>query len=171
MITVVKAVTSEQIRKTRELFAEYFEFLRTNVDTNVDDLNDVVPLAGYREEMAGLPGKYAPPGGRLLLAEVDGEAAGCVAFYKLDEGVCEVKRLWTRPQFRGMKIGRALVEALVEEARRAGYASMLLSSADVLKEAHSLYRSVGFEPTAPYYEMPEEMMAHEIFMKLDLTQK
>jgi ribosomal protein S18 acetylase RimI-like enzyme len=94
--------------------------------------------------MAGLPGKYAPPEGRLLLAQVDGESAGCVAFYKVEVGVCEIKRLWTRPQFRGQKIGRALVEALISEARQCGYTSMILSTADVLKEAQGLYGSLGF---------------------------
>lgn len=170
-LTVAQATTEPQIRKTRELLEEYFAFLRTEVDTDVEDLDDVAPLAGYREEMAGLPGKYAPPEGRLLLAEVDGEPAGCVAFYKLADGVCEVKRLWARPRFRGQKVGRALMETLVAEARAAGYDSMLLSVVNILKAAHALYLSVGFEPTEPYYQMPPAMMAREIFMKRDLHQK
>jgi len=169
MLTVAQVVTAEQVKKTQTLFAEYFEFLRTDVDTDVDDLDEVVPMAGFREEMAGLPGKYAPPDGRLLLAELDGQAAGCVAFYKLDEATCEVKRLWARPQFRRMKVGRALMETLVAEARSAGFATILLSSADVLKEAHGLYYSLGFQPTEPFFEMPPEMLANELFMRLDLA--
>ena len=170
MISIVQVVTQEQIQQTRELFAEYFQFLQTEVDTSVDDFEDVPPVAGYKEELAHLPGKYAPPDGCLLLAEHEGKAAGCVAFYKLDNGVCEVKRLWVRPPFRGKKISRLLVETLIKEARKTGYRSMVLSTVDILKEARSLYESLGFETTAPYFEMPEAMLAHEIFMKLDLVQ-
>jgi len=169
MLTIVQAVTEDYIREVRALFAEYFDFLRSDVDTYLDDLDEVTPVTGYREEMAGLPGKYAPPEGRLLLAQVDGESAGCVAFYQVGEGVCEIKRLWTRPQFRGQRIGRALVEALIGEARQCGYTTMILSTADVLKEAQGLYGSLGFEPTAPFFDGPPEMMAHEVFMRLDLS--
>ncbi|MBZ0285741.1 MAG: GNAT family N-acetyltransferase [Anaerolineae bacterium] len=171
MIRIVQVVTDEQIRDTQALFAEYFEFLRRDVDNYLPDLNDAPPLSGYAEEMAGLPGKYAPPEGRLLLAQYDGQAAGCVAFYKLSDGVCEVKRLWIRPQFRGKKVGRALVESLIEEAHKIGYTTMLLSTVDILKEAQTLYQSLGFEVTAPYFELPPEMMAHEVFMKLDLSEQ
>jgi GNAT superfamily N-acetyltransferase len=168
MVTVVQAVTDEHIRHARDLFVEYFDFLRTDVDTDVADLDDVPPLQGYREEIAGLPGRYGPPDGRLLLALYDGQAAGCACFYKLGDGVCEVKRLWTRPQFRGKTVGRALVERLIEEARAAGYTTMVLSTVDILKAARALYESVGFTVIAPYYDLPEAMLAHEIFMKLDL---
>lgn len=169
MLTIVQVVTDEHIRQTQELFVEYFEFLRTEVDTHLDDLNDAPPLAGYEDEIATLPGKYAPPDGRLLLALDAGEAAGCVAFYKFDEGVCEVKRLWARRKFRGKKVGRLLVEKLIEEARNIGYSSMILSTVDILTEAQSLYTSLGFKPTAPYFDASEELMAHEIFMRLDLS--
>src|SRR5829696_4804944 len=117
MITIVQAATETEIQQAQELFVEYFEFLRTDVDNTVDDLDEVPPLAGYRDEIAGLPGKYAPPEGRLLVAQYEDEAAGCIAFYNFGEGICEVKRLWTRPQFRGRKVGRLLVEGLIAEAR------------------------------------------------------
>jgi GNAT superfamily N-acetyltransferase len=168
MITIVQAATETEIQQAQELFVEYFEFLRSDVDNTVDDLDEVPPLAGYRDEIARLPGKYAAPEGRLLVAQYESEAAGCVAFYKFGAGICEVKRLWTRPQFRGRKVGRMLVERLIAEARTSGYSSMILSTVDVLKEAISLYRSVGFEITTPYYELPPEMLEHEIFMKLEL---
>lgn len=168
MLTIVQAVNEEQIQQVRALFTEYVEFIRTDVDTSVDNLDDVLPMAGYEQELAELPGKYTPPDGRLLLALYGGEAAGCVAFYKLGEGVCEVKRMWVRPQFRGKKIGRALVETLIAEARASGYATMLLSTVDILTEAQALYRSLGFELTEPFFELPDELMAHEVFMKLEL---
>lgn len=169
MLTIVQAVTEAHLHQVRALFAEYFDFLRSDVDTYLEDLDEVTPLTGYREEMAGLPGRYAPPEGRLLLAQVDGQGAGCVAFYKIDDSTCEIKRLWTRPQYRGQKIGRALVEALIDEARRSGYRAMILSTVDILKEARALYESLGFEPIAPYFDGPPEMMAHEVFMRLDLA--
>ncbi|MBI5928605.1 MAG: GNAT family N-acetyltransferase [Chloroflexi bacterium] len=168
MTTIVQAVTPEQIRQVQALFAEYFDFLRRDVDNYLPDMNEATPLAGYAEEMATLPGRYAPPDGRLLLAQVDGEAAGCVALYEFSDGVCELKRLWARPHYRGMKIGRRLVESLIEEARQIGYTSILLSTVDKLTEAQSLYTSLGWQLTEPYFDGPEEMMAHEIFMKLEL---
>ena len=167
MITVIQVVTAEQIRQAQELFEEYFDFLRADVD-KVDDLNDVPPLAGYREEIAGLPGKYTPPEGRLLVAYEGTEPAGCVAFYKLDDGVCEVKRLWARPRFRGRKVGRTLVETLIDEARKSGYTAIILSTVDVLVEAIALYTSLGFQKTTPYYDMPPDMLEHEIFLRLEL---
>lgn len=169
MLTITQAVTDEQIEQVREIFAEYFEFLRTGVDAALEGLENVPPqLSGNQDELLNLPGKYALPEGRLLLAEYDGQTAGCIAFYKLDEGVCEVKRLWVRPQFRGKRVGRALVETLIEEARGAGYSTMLLSTADGLTEAQALYGSLGFEKTEPYFDAPEIVLMHEVFMKLNL---
>lgn len=169
MFTIVQAETADHIRQVQTLFAEYFDYLRAEVDTTLDDLDDVPPLAGYREEMAGLPGKYAPPEGRLLLALADGEVAGCVAFYRFGDDTCELKRLWTRPQYRGRKIGRALVETAIREARRAGYAAIVLSTVSVMEGALALYRALGFQPTAPYFDGPPEVMAREVFLRLDLT--
>src|SRR5688572_477858 len=131
MLTIVQAKSTEQIRQAQELFAEYIEWLRTDIDTALADLNDVPALTGYKDEIAGLPGKYAAPEGRLLLAHVDGEIAGCAALYKIRDSVCEVKRVWVRPRFRGKQIGKVLVETLIEEARKVGYTSMILSTVDV----------------------------------------
>src|SRR5262245_42327135 len=170
VVTIIQAVTDEHMRHVQKLFAEYLQFLRTDVDTTVADLNEVPALAGYKEELAGLPGKYAPPDGRLLLAQYESEIAGCVAMYKMRKHVCEMKRLWVRPQFRGKKIGRALVEALIVEARNIGYTEMFLTTVDVLKEAMSLYSTLGFEKTTSYFDSPEDAMDYDIFMKLDLSQ-
>jgi len=170
MLTIIQVETETQIQQARALFVEYFEFLRRDVDTYLDELDEIpFPLAGYQDELSNLPGKYARPDGRLLLALYDGDAAGCAALRPFSDGVGELKRLWTRPQFRGKKVGRALVEALIKEARAAGYTSIILSTVDVLKEAQALYQSLGFELTPPYFDGPAEMMAHEIFMRLDLT--
>ncbi|MBZ0301613.1 MAG: GNAT family N-acetyltransferase [Anaerolineae bacterium] len=169
MVTIVQAVTEEHIRQVQALFAEYFEFIRTEVDAYLTDPDAAPPMTGFREELAGLPGKYAPPAGRLLLALAEDEAAGCVALCRFSEGVGELKRLWTRPPFRGQKVGRALVEAAIAEARQIGYTTLILSTVVVLKEAQSLYQTLGFERTEPYFEGPPEMMAREVFMKLDLS--
>jgi GNAT superfamily N-acetyltransferase len=169
MVRVFQVETPEHIRQAQDLLTEYFAFLRADIDKDYADFDDVPLLSGYEEELANLPGKYAPPDGRLLIAHFDGQPAGCVAFYKFGDGACEVKRLYTRPAFRGKKVGRALVERLVAEARQSGYKTILLSTVDVLKEAQALYASVGFVKTEPFFELPPEMLAHEIFMKLDLT--
>lgn len=166
MITIVQAVSAVELQDTRVLFAEYFEFLRREVETLVDDPNYIFPMTGFMEELSTLPGWYAPPDGRLLVAYDEGSSAGCVAFHKLGEGICEVKRLWARPEFRRKKIGWLLMEKLIAEARTAGYTTMVLSTIDILKEAIALYTTLGFEMTEAYSGLPID---HEVFMKLDLS--
>ena len=170
MVTIVQAVTEEHMRQARELFREYFDFLHILLDSAVDDLNTIHSLSGYEAEIAGLLDQYAPPEGRLLLAHYEAELAGCVVICKISEGACEVKRLWVRSQFRGKKISRALVEMLIEEARKIGYTSIVLSTVPAMKEAISLYSSLGFEKSESFYDNPEEVIADQIFMKLDLVQ-
>lgn len=169
MITVVQASSTAQLQDAKTLFTEYFAFLQREVDTEVDDLDDVPPIAGYREELATLPGRYAPPDGRLLVAYDGIDSAGCVALYQFDTGICEVKRLWVRPAFRSKQVGRRLMETLITEARTAGYHTVLLGTVDKLKSATALYTSLGFQPTAPYFDLPPTMIAHEVFLRLDLA--
>ena len=114
-------------------------------------------------ELAGLPGKYAPPPGALLIARgTDGEPLGCVALRPLDDaGRCEMKRLYVSPQARGLRLGKALVDAVVTEAARIGYREMRLDTLPTMGEAIALYRKAGFQPIDPYYETP---VASTIFM-------
>jgi ribosomal protein S18 acetylase RimI-like enzyme len=109
---------------------------------------------GFDAELAGLPGRYAPPAGRILLAWSGGEAVGCVALRPLDGGACEMKRLYVRPGARGGRFGRQLAERVVREARAAGYSRICLDTLPSMAAAQRLYEALGFEPTEPYVFNP-----------------
>ena len=117
----------------------------------------------FEQELAGLPGRYAPPSGRLLLARCDDAFVGCVALRQIGESLCEMKRLFVQPAFQGKGIGKALAEAIIEEGRRIGYKRMRLDT--VLEPAKSLYRSLGFREIPPYQPVPVEGV---VFMELGL---
>lgn len=119
---------------------------------------------GFEAEMRAMPGKYAPPAGELLLARAaDGTPLGCVGMRPLDPpGVCEMKRLWVAPAGRGRGLGRALGGAILTAARAAGHAEMCLDTLPTMTEALGLYRALGFEPTAAYYDTP---IAGTVFLR------
>jgi putative acetyltransferase len=117
-----------------------------------------------------LPGAYGPPDGSLFLATHSGKAAGCVAFRRFSSDACEVKLMYVRPQFRGMGIGRRLVDMLIQAAREAGYSLMRLETTTAADTAVSLYRSVGFRPGQPYYRISDTFREITIFMKLSPTE-
>lgn len=123
----------------------------------------------FDEELAGLPGEYAPPRGALLLAWVDGELAGCCALRPLDTAdypnAAEMKRLYVRKAFRGFGLGRRLAEAVLDAARQAGYACVLLDTLDDMEAARALYEDLGFEDIPPYYHNP---IAGAHYLKADL---
>lgn len=122
---------------------------------------------GFEEELAALPGEYARPAGRLLLA-FDGNAgdvAGCGAFRRLENDICEMKRLYVRPAYRGKSFGAQLAHALIENAREAGYAGMRLDTMPSMARAIALYRSLGFREIECYRVNP---MAGALFFELDL---
>lgn len=132
---------------TREIFGEYVRGLGVDL-----------AFQGVEQELAALPGEYAPPGGALLLAYVDGALAGCGAVRALPEAdeanACEMKRLYVRRPFRGFGLGRQLALALMDHARAAGYSAMLLDTLDEMEAARGLYASLGFEDVPPYYYNP-----------------
>lgn len=153
--TFVKAESPLHIAQARELFLEYAESLGFSLC-----------FQSFDQELAGLPGDYAPPNGCLLLAEVEGQLAGCVALHRLDNNICEMKRLYLRPQFRGKGGGRALADAILAEARSIGYERIRLDTVEpVMKDAVAMYRGIGFREIAPYYENP---MPGALYMELIL---
>ena len=119
----------------------------------------------FSGELAGLPGHYAPPNGRLALAQVGQEAAGCIALRRVDASRAEAKRLYVRPEFRGLGLGRALLEWVIEEARAAGYAELVGDTMPQMSSALALYDRMGFERTQPYAHLPTE---GAIFIRLKL---
>ena len=152
---LVQVRSEKDVTQARELFEEYAAWLGIDLC-----------FQNFDKELAGLPGDYAPPGGRLLLAFFDEQLAGCVALRKIGEGVCEMKRLFVRPQFRGKGLGRKLTEAIIEEARRIGYQRMRLDTLPPrMQTAVGVYRSLGFKEIDPYYKNP---VAGAMFMELGL---
>ena len=142
-VSIEHVVGGQPLVEVRRLFEEYAASLE--VDLCFQD---------FAAELAGLPGDYRPPSGGLLLARLGGDPAGCVAMRPLQPGVCEMKRLYVRPGFRGASVGRRLAEAVVDAARTAGYASMRLDTLATMASARALYRSLGFQPIAPYRHNP-----------------
>jgi len=154
-LSLQQAESPAQIAQARELFLEY-----------ADSLGFSLCFQSFDQELAGLPGDYAPPDGRLLLAEYRGQPAGCVALHKLDSEICEMKRLYLRPQLRGRGVGRALAEAVIAEARAIGYRKMRLDTVEpAMPNAVAMYRRLGFVEIAPYRTNP---IAGALYMELAL---
>lgn len=121
---------------------------------------------GFEAELASLPGNYAEPSGRLLIATIDGQIAGCVALKKVDDETCEMKRLYVREEFRGQKVGIALIERLISDARSIGYKRLRLDTfPPIMAKAVELYRSYGFREIEPYTTDPHPDL---LFMELML---
>ncbi len=157
MIEIIQAETDEQIETARKLFREYEAWFGL-----------ALCFQNFDEEVANLPGKYAAArGGRLFLAFADEHLAGCIALRKLEDGVCEMKRLFVKNEFRGQKIGLALIEKIIEEARKIGYEKMRLDTfPPKMAKAVSLYESYGFRGIPPYYHNP---YGDTLFMELNLV--
>ncbi len=149
MTRLEQAASPEAIAAARELFVEYQRAIGVDLC-----------FQGFQAEVAGLPGAYAPPRGRLLLAWVDGRPAGCGALRPLSGDAAEMKRMWVRPVFRGRGLGRAVAEALLQAARAEGYARVRLDTLPVMTEARALYRSLGFGVVPPYNDNPHPGAIH-----------
>jgi len=153
-ITVSDAVSAVEMEDIRALFLEY-----------ADSLEISLCFQNFEAELASLPGKYAPPSGRLLLAREGKQSVGCGGFRRLEAGICEMKRLYVRPQWRGRGIGQQLARLLIDAARNAGYARMRLDTLNTMKSAINLYTSLGFRRIEAYYDNPSD---RAVFMELVL---
>jgi putative acetyltransferase len=151
---IVQAASEEEIAQVRRLFQEYW-----------DSFGFTPCFQNFGRELAELPGKYAPPSGRLGLAWVDGHSAGCVALRQIDDGRCEAKRLYVKPEMRGQRLGAALLEWVIAQARAAGYREMLGDTMPVMQQALAMYDRMGFERTGPY---AAEATEGAIYLRLKL---
>jgi putative acetyltransferase len=158
-VTLLNPSSAAEMETVREIFREYAATL--GVDLAFQD---------FEAELASLPGDYAAPRGHLLLAQVDGAVAGCCALRPLDAAdypnASEMKRLYVRKAFRGFGLGRELAEAMLDQARRAGYACVLLDTLDDMESARALYTDLGFEEIPPYYHNP---IAGSHYLKADIS--
>ena len=155
MMRIESAESPEFIATARELFLEY------SASLDVD-----LCFQGFAKELATLPGDYARPAGRLFLAFEEQQTAGCGALRRIDDGVCEMKRLYVRPAFRGKGAGIELIDALIRSARKIGYQHMRLDTLPSMTSAIAIYRSLGFKAIAPYRVNP---VPGAEFLELDLN--
>lgn len=157
-VTLRSPVSAADIEAVRDIFQEYADTLGIDLD-----------FQDFESELASLPGDYAEPRGALLLAEVEGAIAGCCALRPLDNAdypnASEMKRLYVRRAFRGFGLGRELAEAMLDRARQAGYACVLLDTLDDMESARALYTDLGFEEIPPYYHNP---IAGAHYLKVDI---
>ena len=153
---IKQAQTKTEIEEIRGLFREYEAFL------DVD-----LCFQSFEVELASLPGKYSRPSGDLLMGLDGGRIVGCVAIRKLDDGVCEMKRLFLRPEARGTGLGRRLAQEIIMAAKELGYSLMRLDTLDKLSEALSLYETLGFRKTESYCENPLPVV---VYLELDLKE-
>ena len=152
-IKIISAATPEHIHTVRSLFTEYQQWL-----------NFSLCFQGFDKELAELPGKYAPPKGRIYLAAVAEKVAGCIALRPMEEeGICEMKRLFVRKEFRGKGIGKMLTERIIADAQQIGYRTMRLDTLQRMERARALYTTLGFNVISAYYHNPIDDV---VFMEL-----
>ncbi|MFX1317045.1 MAG: GNAT family N-acetyltransferase [Promethearchaeota archaeon] len=143
MLEIKQVLSEELIEPARELLKEYADYLDIDLE-----------FQSFNKELEALPGDYASPEGCLLLALYENKLAGCVAIRKFDKGICEMKRLYVRPQYRGKEIGKELSKSIIKMARKIGYTHMRLDTLNFMKEAITLYLSLGFKEIKPYRYNP-----------------
>mgnify|MGYP001812269684 FL=1 len=136
---IISVKGDNDLKVVRHLFEEYAASLDFDLD-----------FQDFKDELNGLPGEYAPPDGFILLALVDGQATGCVALRKFSDGISEMKRLYVKPEYRKLRIGSRLAEAVIACARSRGYAYMRLDTVPAMKPARALYAALGFKEIPPY---------------------
>ena len=155
MIQVVEAYEGTALREVHTLFIEYASTLGVSLD-----------FQDFAAEVSTLPGDYRPPSGRLLLAYRGNQPAGCIGLRRFSDRICEMKRLYVRPNYQGLKIGRILAETMISEARLAGYTRIRLDTLPSMNRARGLYASLGFREIAPYRYNP---IKNTTFLELTLA--
>lgn len=167
-LRIVGATTDLQYQQVRELIAELTEWdaaQAAQLGLNAHEVQEFYYPTGTQD----LAGAYTPPQGCLLLATISEKAAGCGAFHKMTPATCELKRMYVRPEFRRMGIGRQMGKALIIAAKRSGYRLMRLETTTFMGNAAAMYASLGFKRCSSYYVIPESFRASTVFMDLDLT--
>jgi len=169
-IRISVPVTNLELDQTRALMRSFADWHRRSHEQDRHLIEQYFDGAAFEAEVAALPGKYGPPSGQLLLATIDSEPAGCVALRAMDEGYCEMKRMFVPVHLHGRGIGQALGQAIVASARKMGFKAMRLDTSIRQLKAQALYRSLGFRAIEPYYPMPEQVRQWLVFMELTLEQ-
>jgi GNAT superfamily N-acetyltransferase len=164
-MTIEEPETAADLDAVRDLMRAFVAWHRERHTEDLHLIDGYFDAGEFEAELAGLPGYYRP----LLLARCDGEPAGCVALRALDDDVCEMKRMFVDPRFRGRGVGRALTERVLTDARSQGYRRMRLDTSFRQTEALGLYERFGFTPIEPYYELAPEMRDWLVFRELDLA--
>ena len=156
IMRIFQANSPSEVQEAQNLFREYEAGLGISLC-----------FQNFEQELANLPGDYQPPDGRLLLCELNNAVGGCIALRKLDQGICEMKRLYVRPEFRGKGLGKALVLTIIHEAAQLGYERMRLDTLPGRMDgAIALYRALGFKEIEPYYQNPAP---ETLYMELALA--
>ena len=168
MAAVSQATTPSQLDDVRLLMRAFVAWHRERHAEDIALIDSYFDEDEWERELAGLPGKYAPPKGSLLIAYHDGTPAGCVALHDLGHGACEMKRMFIPTELRGLGIGRALADRIIADARKAGYRRMRLDTSRRQNEAIRLYERSGFRRIAPYYPMSDDLKAWLVFFELEL---
>jgi ribosomal protein S18 acetylase RimI-like enzyme len=168
MLKILPAESEMEYQQVRELLVEHIAWDTSQVSHLGLDGQEALDFY-YASGDEALPGVYAPPEGGMFLATQSGKAAGCGAFHRMTREACEMKRMYVRPEFRRMQIGRQLTDRLIVAAKEAGYVVMRLETVTFMDKAIAMYSSFGFKTCPPYYVIPESFREITVFMQLNLA--
>jgi GNAT superfamily N-acetyltransferase len=167
-LTVTPAACADDFAALGALFRDYVAWCRERLGGNAWVIDSVFAQQSLDDELLQLPSKYSPPQGAAFLARIDGEACGCVAYRRLDDETCEMKRMFVRKGAQGAGVGRALCEVVIQAASAEGYAAMRLDTMRVMTEAIAMYEAFGFRRRDPYVAYSEAMLPNMAFMEIAL---
>ncbi|MBW9115622.1 GNAT family N-acetyltransferase [Rhizobium cauense] len=168
MTEVIEAELPSQLDAVRSLLTSFVAWHRERHVEDIALIDRYFDAVAFERELATLPGYYSRPTGSLLIAYLDGKPAGCVALRDLGDGICEMKRMFVPPEFRGRGVGYALANRIVDEARARRYDRMRLDTSHRQNEAMRLYRRIGFKQIEPYYELTDDLRTWLVFFEMRL---